>query len=369
MAMGAFLLRRKTLKPAVIALLITTLFSFSFGYLLPELLNNSFFSEMNERKTGTLSHMEQIGTITIKYDDERVRPMLVRLARVIEAANEISEEVFGVSPKVRTLIVSGFAPGGFYGQFPDAIVGNFISPLYVERCLDSSFLKVDVATIDFPDPVNAVLHEYAHLFGIASYFPWVFGAEEEGWATYGAVTLSRLLYQKYGSELWDPPYNYAAFATAIEDSNLNNRPVSWSHPEEFTGFQLWYELGTKMGVEALFRKRWAATRRDPFPPRFFLNDPTQAMAVVNAFGREPFEKFSSVPERTLGSIWPFSARLPLYQLMGISKEKALARYENASEQKVDPSIPLPGKNILWYDLLLCALVIGLGGILGVFKDS
>ncbi|RMG83165.1 MAG: hypothetical protein D6707_01565, partial [Bacteroidetes bacterium] len=86
--------------------------------------------------------------------------------------------------------MDGFAPGGINVQFPDAIVGNLISPRFVNLCLDNTFLNLDSATIDFPDPVNAILHEYAHLFGIVEYLPWVFGAEEEGWATFAAVTFS-----------------------------------------------------------------------------------------------------------------------------------------------------------------------------------
>ncbi len=369
MALGTILLRRQTLKPALIGLFSTVLLSFVFGYLLPERVNHPFFAGLNERKTGSLEHTEQVGTITIKYNDERVRPLLVRLAKVLEAANQVSEEAFGISPKVNTLIVSGFAPGGFYAQFPDQIVGNFISPLYVERCLDSTFLKVDVATIDFPDPVNGLLHEYAHLFGIASYFPWLLGAEEEGWATYGAVTLAQLLDQKYGQQLWDPPYNYAAFARAITDSNLHGRPVGWSHPEEFTGFQLWHGLGEKLGLKTLFRKRWSATHRTPLPPRFYLNDPAQAMEVVNAFGEEHFLPFAQLPPQPLKSILPFAARKPLADLMGLKNEEALKKYQQSAEQMIDPSIPLPQKNVLWVDLLLCVLVIGLGGVLGIFKEA
>ena len=86
-------------------------------------------------------HSELIEGIRVRYDDIRVRPVAIQLAHVLAAANEVSRETYGVSPDVNELVIRGFESGGFQAKFPHGIEGNFLSPRYVEPCLDGSYLN------------------------------------------------------------------------------------------------------------------------------------------------------------------------------------------------------------------------------------
>jgi hypothetical protein len=122
-------------------------------------------------------HSELVEGIIVTYDDPAVREVAVRLAHVLAAANAVSRETYGVSPDVNELEIRGFDEGGFHGVFPHRIEGNLPSQSVAARMLDARFLNGDPATsIDFPDPVNAILHEYSHLYGTVPYDPWVMGA-------------------------------------------------------------------------------------------------------------------------------------------------------------------------------------------------
>ena len=171
--------------------------------------------------------------------------MAMCIAHVLEAANEVSRETFGVSPDIKHLTIWGIAPGGFYAEFPNSIVGNFPSEHFLQLGLNKAYLNAPERSASDADPVNMILHEYAHLYGIVPYEPWFMGSEEEGWATYAATRLSLRLYEKYGAGLWNPPYDYAQRARAITTSNLQGHPVVWSHPYEFGGFKMWHALGER----------------------------------------------------------------------------------------------------------------------------
>jgi hypothetical protein len=196
-------------------------------------------------------------------------------------------------------------------------------------------------SVDEIDPVNAILHEYAHLYGVVPYMPWVLGPEEEGWATYAATRLSLRLYEKHGAALWDPPYDYARRARAIAGSNLAGRAVLWSHPDEFGGFRLWHALATRDGEEALFRKRWELTRRDQ--RRFLLqtSDPAAARRVARSFGREEFESFGKAPETRFGKAVSREQFVRFGDIVGLPPDQMASRYDRRAAQVIRPAVVVP----------------------------
>ncbi len=283
---------------------------------------------------------EQVGSMTIRYGDPRVREITRKLARVIEQANTVCRETLGISPEVNELIIYGIAPGGFHGEFPHRIVGNIISEKYLQACNDSLFLNDSTLSPNFPDPVNGILHEYSHLFGFVPYLPWIFGAEEEGWATFSATVLSRLMYQKFGSA-WQPAYNHARQADKIEQLNLSGKAVVWSHYYEYGGFQLWYRLTQEMGIGELFRRRWEYTRRDLPGMAFLENNPDAARNLAEAFGREKFIRYGTFPSRKFGEIYTEEDWLSLARLSGMPEERIKRLYRLKANQMVKASITLP----------------------------
>jgi hypothetical protein len=302
-------------------------------------------------------HAEVIDGITVRYADVAVRSVAIRLAHVLAAANEVSKETYGISPKVNELVIRGFAEGGFHGEFPHKIVGNLPSRQYADRCLDPSFLNDSRLSIHFPDPVNAILHEYSHLYGMVFYSPWVGGAEEEGWATFSATRLSRRLYQRFGRRLWSPPYDYAALADEITKSNLAGHPVYWSHANEYGGFRLWYRLSQRDGEIALYLKRWTLTRRD-YPGWWYqINDPGYARRMADSFGLADFVALGS------GSVVPYDQVYTLQdaqtdELLGLSANEIRAMYSRQASALIDPRIKVPKPKNVALDVLLSLLVVG-----------
>ncbi|MBI3243214.1 MAG: hypothetical protein HYZ49_13070 [Chloroflexi bacterium] len=296
------------------------------------------------------SHTEQVEGITVRYEDSRVREVTVRLARVLAAANQVSQESFGVSPQANELVIGGIEPGGFYAEFPHSIRGNLASERYIELSLDNTYLNSPDASIHFADPINAILHEYSHLYGIVPYWPWVMGSEEEGWATYGATRLARRLYERFGPGLWDPPYDYAARAEAITQSNLNGHPVAWSHPDEFGGFRLWYELGQRDGEGALFRRRWELTRRDSLRFLMIVNDPDMAQKMADELGRADFVSFGSGRPVRYAQLYDLQDLQPLGDVMGMSRAQVTTLYDRRADEIVDPTIKVPAPTPVELDL-------------------
>jgi hypothetical protein len=300
--------------------------------------------------------------ITVRYDDIRVRTVAMRLAHVLAAANQVSLEAYGISPQVNELVIRGIEKGGFHAQFPHSIAGNLESPRYIELCLDSTYLNDPNGSIHFPDPVNAILHEYSHLYGGVPYIPWIAGgkegAEEEGWATFSATRLSRRLYEHFGSGLWTPAYNYAARAEAITQANLAGHSVYWSHDNEYGGFRLWYALSQRDGEAALYRKRWELTRRD-FSWWFQINDPAAARQIATSFGWADFVSFGSEKVVRFDQVHALQDLQPLEELDGLTADRIKANYARNASLLIDPAIKVPARGPLVLDVALSLLFIAL----------
>ncbi len=306
------------------------------------------------------AHTEQVEGISISYDDVRVRDIARRLAHVVAAANQVSREVYGISPGVDQLLIRGFADGGFHAEFPRSIIGNLVSTKQLELSLDGSFLNSDPnAAVDFPDPVNGILHEYSHLYGVVFYSPWLMGTENEGWATFSATCLSHRLYDRFGPGLWSPAYNYASWSDTITKSNLAGHPVYWSHPQEYGGFRLWYLLSQKYGEANLYRARWKLTRRDYAGWPLQISDPAAARRMAEQLG------FGDILSASAGNAVPYGQIFSLQDAeraearLGRSVEQTRTAYARRAKRVVDPTIRVPAPKAARLDLVLsvCALAL------------
>ncbi len=326
-------------KSLLIALpILTALF---LNFILPPLLSPAAVRELTESSIPQNMSGEKVGTVSVKYADKKLRDISLKLARVIDAANKISMREFGISPQVDQLTILGIAPGGFHGKFPREIVGNIISEQYLKSCNDSLLLNNPDLPADFPDPVNAILHEYSHLYGAIPYYRWMPGAEEEGWATLSATILSSLLHKKYGDSLWQPAYNYASQAGKITRLNLEKRAVVWSHPNEFGGFRLWYELGKYLGPKDLYKIRWNYTYRDLHGTVLLESDPQKARRLAIIFGLENFKRFGTYPAVRFDRLYSPEDYRPLWELAGVDRELLSKLYKMMCNRMIDPSVPIP----------------------------
>ncbi len=310
------------------------------NYGLPGMVSPEKAKELVERKTEGNFFVEQCGGITVKYKDKSLRNIALKFANVIDKANKASFDAWGVSPRVKELVISGIGPGGFHAEFPDRIVGKIISEKYLKNCQDSAFLNRPDLLPDFPDPVNAILHEFSHLFGVVPYHKWWPGAEEEGWATYSATRLSALLY-KTDKKLWQPAYNFKNQAEKITRLNLSGRSVAWSHPNEFGGFTLWYHLGKNLGLKKLYNERWHNTRHDLNGSLYYLSNPEAAKKVVTVFGKDNFVKYGSYVGKTFENIYPKSIYIYLAKTTGIDTNRMARVYGFMRKRTVNASVPLP----------------------------
>ncbi len=326
-----------------VLILLPIIIAVFLNYALPSMIPEEVAKQMVEKGYDKNLYKLQVGDITVRYGDKELKSLAVRLARVIEAANKISEKEFGFSPQVNELIIFGFAPGGFHGQFPGKIIGNIISPKYIDFCSDSSFLNDSGLSANFVDPVNGILHEYSHLYGAVPYYRWLPGPEEEGWATFSATVLSKLLHKYYGDSLWQPAYNYARQADKITRLNLSGKAVVWSHPYEFGGFQLWYNIARDEGIKNLYTKRWKNTFRNLFGIVLLESDPHKAMNLVKAFGKNKFEKYGKHKPVRLGDIYTLDDYLYLAKTTGMDKERVVKLYKMMENKIIDPSVPIPYK--------------------------
>ena len=338
-AFGLYCNCRKTAKtiivstPVIIALLL--------NFALPPMLSKAAVNELTEQNISKKLFEEKVGTVTVKYADKKLRSISVRLAKVINAANRISQKTFGISPDVDQLTILGIAPGGFHGKFPHQIVGNIISEKYLKNCSDSLLLNTPDLPADFPDPVNAILHEYSHLFGAIPYYRWMPGAEEEGWATFSATRLSGLLFKEYGKNLWQPGYDYAGQAKKITALNLSGRAVVWSHPNEFGGFKLWYDLDRDLGTKELYQKRWKHTYRNLLGSVLLESNPRKARNLAAAFETRRFIKDGYSRTVRFGDIYSLDDYLVLSDLAGVKEETIRNLYAMMKNTMIDPSVPVP----------------------------
>ncbi len=342
MYLSAFIIKSAytaRVKSLILSLpLLTALF---LNFLLPSMLAPETAREITEQNIGRNLLEEKVGGVTARFAGEELRDISVKLARVIDAANTISLREFGISPAVDQLTILGIAPGGFHGKFPHEIVGNIISEQYLRSCNDSLLLNDPQLPADFPDPVNAILHEYSHLFGAIPYYRWMPGAEEEGWATLSATILSAFLHKEYGNRLWQPGYDYAAQAGKITRLNLDKRAVVWSHPNEFGGFRLWYELGQYLGPEDLYKIRWTYTYRDLPGTVLLESDPEKARKLATIFGMENFKRFGIHPSFRFEELYSMEDYRPLSELAGVDEKMLKNLYEMMRKRIIDPSVPVP----------------------------
>jgi len=311
------------------------------NYVLPGLLPPKIANEIVERKNEDSFIIEKYKNITVKYKDKKFKNIALKFARVIYMANNISKKELGVSPEVKELVITGIGPGGFHAEFPNRIVGQIISEKYMQNCQDSSFLNKSELSPHFPDPVNGILHEYSHLFGTIPYHKWYPGAEEEGWATYSATQLTKLLYQK-NKDLWQPAYDYGTQAEKITQLNLSGKAVAWSHPNEFGGFNLWYRLGKQLGLPELYRQRWKISKHDlKNGSLYYISNPVFAKKTLTTFGEEIFMKYGNYTPIKFGDIYAKETYLYLAKTTGIDTTKITRLYNFMKNKKIDPSVPLP----------------------------
>jgi hypothetical protein len=355
---GALTIRNRRWWPPWIALASVAAVGLFLSLAFPRFLAPALRAAVLQQEP-PLSHTEQVEGVTIRYEDVRVRSVATQLAHVLAAANQVSQEAYGISPQVDELVIRGFEEGGFQAEFPHSIRGNLISPREVDSCLDISFLNDPNASIHFPDPVNAILHEYSHLYGTVPYLPWVMGAEEEGWATFSATRLSRRLYERFGPGLWNPPYNYAARADAITRSNLAGHPVYWSHPDEYGGFRLWYLLTERDGEAVIYRKRWGLTRRDFRGGWLRINDPDAARQMARALGFADFVSFGAGKIVRYNQVYALQDSQPLGELLGWTADKVRANYAKDADHLIDPTVRVPARRPLALDMALSLVLFAL----------
>ncbi len=364
---GAATIRSAKSWPRWAALAALIVVSLGLSLVLPRIVSPEFAATLAENVEQPVTSL-QVGTITVRYGESEVRDVAIAMARVLESANKVSQEEFGVSPQVDELIIWGISPGGFHAEFPHRIVGNLASEQQIKLSLDSAFLNAPNPSIHFPDPVNAILHEYSHLYGVVPYMSWIMGPEEEGWATYAATRLSLRLYQKYGPGLWVRPYDYAAWAKAITQSNLNGHPVVWSHADEFGGFRLWRALGERDGEPALFLKRWELTQRNFARSLLMRNEPDAARRMAVGMGESEFaSRGSATPVVLSDVIAPNDWEAAMDWLAVMKPDQARALYAARAQRLIDPAVHVPSPYPWLADLLATIVTIVLALAAYLFK--
>ena len=301
--LAAITMRSKSLKPRIIALVSISLVCGFLSLVLPKLVSQQNAARLKENKSEAIKYHENVNGIQINYNDTSVHKSLAQLTKILKAANEVSQENFGISPNISWITVYGIELGGFNAEFPHGIKGNFISQKYLNDIHDSLFMNNPSLSCQFPDPVNSILHEYSHLFGIFPYQYWI-STESEGWATYAATRLSKLIYQKYGPDIWQPAYNYARVADSINTSLLAGHPLVWSHSEEVGAFIMWNDYEQKNGLKDVFKNRWEYTLRDK--NSLLINENNASVAddfIDTKIGKETFNKYSNLTPKKFDELY------------------------------------------------------------------
>jgi hypothetical protein len=211
----------------------------------------------------------------------------------------------------------------------------------------------------FPDPVNSVLHEYSHLFGVFPYQKWI-NTESEGWATYSATRLSKLIYQKYGPTIWQPAYNYAKIADSINTSLLSGHPLIWSHPEEVGSFKMWNDYEQKNGLKNVYNDRWQYTLRNK--NSIFISE--NNASVVNDFidtkiGKEEFDKFSNMPPKKFDELYKPDDWKIFGQLINNTDEEINKLIEQKKRREYDVLLPKPQNNRSGFEIVVIICLLGL----------
>lgn len=355
--LAAIAIHGKKLKSRIISLGVVSLISVLFSLFFPYLFPPESRDLVRENRKQDTKYTENVEGIQINYNDTSVRVALTRIAKVLSAANEVSRENFGISPDIKWITIYGIEQGGFNGVYPQGIIGNFSSRQYIGNILDSVFLNNPDLSHQFPDPVNAILHEYSHLFGIFPYQKWE-ATESEGWATYSATRLSKLIYQKYGADLWKPSYNYARLAENINVSLLTQHPLVWSHPEEPGAFQMWNDFEQKVGLKMVYNDRWKYTSRDKYAIYCKENNP----AIINDFiktkiGKESFNKVTNISSKKFEELYNPGEYKSMGRLMNISDDQIEKRISWMKMSEIKINVPEPKKNSPGIEVILSIILL------------
>lgn len=350
--LAALTLRYQSLKPRVIGLGTISALCLFLSLGLPRLIPPQYADGIRENRSEEIKYQESINGIQINYNDTSVHKSLVQLTKLLKAANEVSQENFGFSPDVKWITVYGIEPGGFNAVFPDGIRGNFSSLNYISNIRDSSFMNNPKLSCQFPDPVNTILHEYAHLFGVFPYQNWI-GTESEGWATYAATRLSKLIYQKYGSTLWQPAYNYAKIADSINTSLLAGHPLIWSHPEEVGSFKMWNDYEQKNGLQNVFKDRWKYTSRDKNSVFIRENNSSVVKDFIDTkIGKESFEQYTNMPAKRFDELYNPNDWKIFGKLINKTDDEINKLIEQKKTKEYNVLVPKPGNTNAGIEIVL-----------------
>jgi hypothetical protein len=357
--LAAISMRGKSLKSGIISLITISGISVLFSLFFPSLFPPKFQDLLRENKKMETKYHETIQDIQINYNDVSVRVALTQIAKVLHAANQVSLENFGISPDIKWITIYGIAPGGFNAVYPQGIEGNFSSQQYIDKILDSTFLKNPNLSHQFPDPINSILHEYSHLYGIFPYQNWV-ATESEGWATYSATRLSKLIFQKFGPDLWQPSYNYAKFADSINESLLAEHPLIWSHPEEVGAFKMWNDFEQKAGLQKVYKDRWQYTSRDKNAIYIQENTPSLIKDFIKTkIGKDAFDQYSNIPPKKFDELYKADDWKSFGQLCNKKDNEIIKMIEQNRTRQYSVLVPKPGNNRPGFETVVIICLSGL----------
>ena len=359
----------ESLRPRIICILTISLVSILLSLFLPSLFPPESANLLRENQKVDTKYHDRVYNIQINYNDTTVRKTLIQIAKVLSAANEVSQDNFGFSPDIKWITIYGIEQGGFRAVFPQGIEGNFISLEYLKDIQDSNFLNNPNLSCQFPDPINSILHEYSHLYGTFPNQKWI-SSESEGWATFSATRLSELIYQKYGSSLWQPAYNYAKIADSINASLLSEHPLIWSHPEEIGAFEMWSNYEQKAGLQNVYKSRRQFTSRDKSSIYIQKNIPSVSNDFINTkFGKESFNQVSFIPSKKFEELYNPDEWKILGQLINKSDDEMNKFFGQMKMKEININVPSPviSSSIIEYILIISLLLLFISGKL-IFKN-
>ena len=200
------------------------------------------------------------------------------------------------------------------------------------------------------------------MYGIFPYQNWI-RTESEGWATYSATRLSKLIFQKYGPGIWHPAYNYAKRADFINGLLLEGHPLIWSHPEEVGAFKMYNEFEQKAGLREVYKDRWQYTSRNKYAIYIQENTPQ----VVNDFiktkiGKDSFDRVSGIPPKKFDELYKLNDWNEIGHLNNISDDQIEKHIGQLKMGEININVPGPmnipvsNEAILMVSLLLLFII-------------
>jgi hypothetical protein len=232
-----------------------------------------------------LPHVEQIGAVRLEYADNRVADFGREYARILDAALNVAKKYYGVIPKesARVVLVE-VGSGGLYHLSPGSVYETY--GRVWEEALDPDTPPADVEVYNGTPTPFGVLHEFCHTFNLPIYVLWG-ESLNEGWASYCATRLMKLIYQDYGPTLLRAPYDYGAYADTMADYVLENDDGLF-HRYEHTGFRLWAAVADRIGERETFQ-RLTTVMSDEFT--FFTLDPLEAKRISEGIAPDLFAQY------------------------------------------------------------------------------